>query len=140
MVFGYSTNQFIYTVECKSWTPDGIAFRKFINGEGNAYKQFKTYLQSLTTLDGLEYWFEGRKASEIQAKQKFQEMMYQNNALTQQGTEVFNVIWANGSLRRSLFVQPPGSTLPQWESIARNDFTSLIANLDDKFFRFINDK
>ncbi|MFN6075336.1 MAG: hypothetical protein ACK46Y_07190, partial [Fluviicola sp.] len=61
-------------------------------------------------MSGLEYWFDERKitgtdenAKKTAVKQKFQEMMLQNETLTQRGTEVFNAIWGNANLRVSLF-------------------------------------
>lgn len=89
-------------VECKSWAPEGIAFQKFIKGEGNAYKQFKTYLglPAVTFIGGsgymnkLQYWFDKGKASEEVVKKKFQEML-KNKKLA---TEIFDV-------KPSLFIQ-----------------------------------
>lgn len=122
-------------IECKSWAADGIAFQKFVKGDGNAYKQFKTYLGDIGNMDWLEYWFDGRKANSSQVKEKFQELMYKNGALTPQGVEIFNVIWGNTSLRRNLF--PVNNTEPL-KGAAVNEFKQIILTFDNKFYNIIH--
>jgi hypothetical protein len=62
-------------VECKSWSPSGLSFTHFVQGEGS-YGQFLTYLRASTSLSGLEYWFDGRKGGATSAvvKGKFQQV------------------------------------------------------------------
>lgn len=82
----------------------------------------------------LEYWFDGRKANSSQVKEKFQELMYKNGALTKQGTEVFDVIWGNTSLRKDLF---PNINDP---IIGRDKFEELLENHSTLFYSFLMTK
>jgi len=59
-------------IECKSWAANGRSFQQFILRQGSSYGQFTEYLQNISSLNQLEYWFDERKATEIQVKQKFQ--------------------------------------------------------------------
>ena len=95
-------------------------------------------------MSGLEYWFDERKitgtdenAKKTAVKQKFQEMMLQNETLTQRGTEVFNAIWGNGDLRESLF---PVNNTEALKTAALNEFRQMCVDLNEDFFGFIKVK
>ena len=134
----------IYTVkrkliECKSWAANGASFQKFVLGKGNSYEQFKDYLSEIQDLDGLEYWFDKRKASEAEVKEKFRQLLYDEGAnngkggLTEKGKEVLKVILNNNSLRNSIF-DLNSITSPQ------DQFVNLTGSIDSKFYFFIKIK
>ena len=126
----------IYTVkrkliECKSWAANGASFQKFVLGKGNSYEQFKDYLSEIQDLDGLEYWFDKRKASEAEVKEKFRQLLYdeKTNTLTEKGKEVWKILENKTALLEEL-------------GIAQNEtqkiqFADLISKLDGKFYKFI---
>jgi hypothetical protein len=99
-------------------------------------------------MSGLEYWFDERKitgadenAKKTAVKQKFQEMMLQNETLTQRGTEVFNAIWGNANLRESLFPRPQQMTDDNlYRQFAFQSFMQKVINMDETLFGFIKVK
>ncbi|MCP1383612.1 hypothetical protein [Runella salmonicolor] len=107
-------------------------------GTSGSVTQFKTYLSDqarVTSMNQLEYWFDGKKGvTESQVKEKFKQMMYNGTTLTTQGTAVFNAIWGNVGLRGSLF---PNISDP----IAGKDrFEEIIESTSSIFYNFIKVK
>jgi hypothetical protein len=126
----------IYTVkrkliECKSWAANGASFQKFVLGKGNSYEQFKDYLSEIQDLDGLEYWFDKRKASEAEVKEKFRQLLYdeKTNTLTEKGKEVWKILEDKTPLLKKLGISPEESEEAQ--------FTYIVGRLDEKFYKFI---
>ena len=126
----------IYTVdgvlvECKSWAANGSSFQKFVAGQGNSYEQFKDYLKTIENLDGLQYWFDKRKASEAEVKEKFRQLLYdeKTNTLTEKGKEVWKILEDKTPLLKKLGISPEESEEAQ--------FTYIVGRLDEKFYKFI---
>lgn len=126
----------IYTVkrkliECKSWAANGASFQKFVLGKGNSYEQFKDYLSEIQDLDGLEYWFDKRKASEAEVKEKFRQLLYdeKTNTLTEKGKEVWEILKNKSGVLDELEISSKKS-----QEIL---FADLVSKLDEKFYKFI---
>jgi|GEM_PF-6487517 len=133
--------------ECKSWELNGIAFQKFVEGTSGSVQQFKTYLSDqtrVTSMDKLEYWFDGKKGvTESQVKEKFKQMMYNGTTLTTQGTAVFNAIWGNSALRGNLFPETVGLNANDLSNIKPSilgKFQTNVSSITNGFYDFIKVK
>lgn len=110
-----------------------------------AFAQFLSYLQNgIATMDGLEYWFDERKitgAGETQKKTKvkeeFRKMMLTGNTLTQRGDDVFNAIWENSNLARSIFGPDIDVNLPNDKIDSYDEFKVLLLDVNNSFYNFI---
>jgi hypothetical protein len=113
-------------------------FDNLVAGKGS-YGQFKDYLKGIGSMSELRYYFDAKKGvSETYAKEQFQKMMYDGKKLTTQGTEIFNTVWTNTTLRGNLW--NPRDFPNITESQAKIVFSTWISTLDDKIFKFIKVK
>jgi hypothetical protein len=135
-------------IECKSWTIGSGAFVFFKTGrtaQGGSFAQFTSYLQNgISNMTDLEYWFDSKKeSSETKLKEEFQTMMLQNNALTLQGNDVFDAIWANPTLRGNLWTETVGLNANDLSSIKPSilaKFQIMVSNTSNGFYNFIKVK
>ncbi len=126
-------------VECKSWEINGPGFQNVVAGTSGSFSQFISYISvGITKLSDLEYWFDKRKITgatdeikETAIKQKFQNMMLQNNALTTKGTNVFNAIWGNSGLRNMFDISVTATKSPV------EQFKDIVSDTSNSFYNFI---
>jgi hypothetical protein len=67
-------------------------------------------------------------------------MMLQNGTLTTRGEQVFNAIWENQPLARSLFGSDIDFSLPIEREESKTEFVQRIGNTNNSFYDFIKVK
>ena len=121
-------------IECKSWYANGISFQHFVAGQGNSYSQFIGYLQNITSMSGLQYWFDVRKATEAEIKGKFKDLLFDPAAnsgqggLTPKGMDIWNIIKLKPGILSELNINNTNNT---------NQFINVVSNIQSDFYDFI---
>lgn len=126
--------------EFKSWTSDlPNPWNSFFSPTGTLNLQLKRYLQNTDNFSNLKYIFNGQKVEESIVKTAFKEMLYNSTTkiLTDKGTEVFETIWGNQSLRGSLFGIIPENQLDALYNSKLNQFSTWVDELNPKIYNFI---
>jgi hypothetical protein len=157
-----SNNSIIY--EFKSWSPNANdtdigsmgedQFFAAISGQSafvtlannsysnqpNAYTQFLCYLQNISSMDDLNYYFDedllkakGQSNPKAYVKERFRDLLLRPD----EQNEVFNAIWYNTTLRGSLF---PDNGTEEKRGDAKLEFKGMISNVTNDFYNFIKIK
>ena len=66
--------------------------------------------------------------------------MYNGTELTNKGTQVFNAIWGNVGLRGKLFENDINQNNSQDKADSKVEFITIISNIKNDFYNFINVK
>jgi hypothetical protein len=120
-----------------------LSYRSMFWNFGLGYSstsQFRCYLQQISTINNLRYYFDAKRAgvTEDYVKNTFKQMMYNEatKALTPNGELVFDAIWGNTrGLRVDLFQNE--TVKIEAQKVFIKDFAS---NTNSKFYSFINVK
>ncbi len=106
--------------------------------EKHQNNQFLTYLGNISSMNGLQYWFDGDKADLPTLKTNFQTIFQKTDA--NGDNIVFEKIWANANLRTSLFGNIQPVDLPAQKPLKLQIFQGWVTMIDNKIFNFIKIK
>ncbi len=108
--------------EYKSYTPDSKL---------RQLPQFLSYLRNINNFDELNYVFDIRKLTPVQAKEKMQEYMKSN------ANAIFEEIWTNDNLRKSIWKDLTTPPTPDEKASSYSGFLNMIKNTNLSFFNFV---
>ncbi|KAF2517833.1 fibronectin type III domain-containing protein [Flavobacterium foetidum] len=120
----------VWFIECKSYeetTPIDV-------------NQLKAYFSSIDKVVNLNYVFNINKMiTEAAAKEAVQALLCNKaeGTLKDNGNELFEVIWNNNALCKSLFGNDIDKNNPQDKLDSKNEFKTYILTLSDNFYKFI---
>ena len=130
---GKSNTNGVWFIECKSYeetTPIDV-------------EQLKAYFSSIDKMVNLNYIFNSSKMStETIAKEAVQALLFDktSNLSKDKGNELFEVIWGNNTLSKSLFGNNIDFNSPQDKIDSKIRFVDLIKSTTSNFYKFIEVK
>lgn len=117
-------------VECKSWS-----LYNANTWGGMPNNQFLTYLANISSMSGLQYWFDADKADLASLKTKFQTIFQKTDA--NGDNIVFEKIWTNTPLKVNLF---PINNTEALKPQAFIEYNNMVNTKDSKLFKIIKVK